>query len=680
MKRFVAVIMAFCLMFSLAYAEPANQPTENSMEAITYDKLTVASTTAMDGNFLLDNWGSNVSDMDVRELLQGYSLVEWKRGLGTYVIDDTVVSGVMVTLADDGSKTYTLALADDLRYSDGTPITARDYAFGLLLTYSPELAAVSGRNSGMGYFTGLSEYSRGEAKSVSGIRILGDYQLSLTIRSDCLPFFYEMALINCLPYPITTIAPGCVIKDDGEGAYIANADETVKEPVFTEALLRSTILDPEKGYLSHPSVVSGPYVLTSFDGETANFSINPFYKGNSAGALPKIQNIIFRHVTNEQAAELMAAGEIGMMSRAVKAETIDSFMQQVVAGNASMGNFARSGYSFISFNCEKPAVGSEFVRRAIALCLDKDTLIENYVGDYGVRVDGAYGIGQWVYRIASGTLSVDVPAPEEGASNEEMSAYEAEQKAWEEMNLDSIKVYEQDIPAAIALLAEDGWTLNSAGETFDAQRDTVRCKRVGDGLISLELTLIYPENNTIGEYLQSTLAEPLKSAGIALSIEAKPFDELINQYYRRSPRNCDMIYMATNFSDIYDPAAGYDPADAQTGTKNNTGIADDEIYKLALSMRETEPGDLLSYCRKWIAFQERFTEIMPQIPIYSNAYFDFYTPMLQNYISGDGVSWANAIIGAYLSDPSEDMTGIENGPGDDESIFADDDDELIFED
>ena len=58
---------------------------------------------------------------------------------------------------------------------------------------------------------------------------------------------------------------------------LANEDETVTEPVFTEELLRQTILDPETGYRSHPKVVSGPYMLTSWDGSTAEFEVNPYY-------------------------------------------------------------------------------------------------------------------------------------------------------------------------------------------------------------------------------------------------------------------------------------------------------------------------------------------------------------------------------------------------------------------
>ena len=61
-------------------------------------------------------------------------------------------------------------------------------------------------------------------------------------------------------------------------------------------------------------------------------------------------------------------------------------------------------------------------------------------------------------------------------------------------------------------------------------------------------------------------------------------------------------------------------------------------------MRMTEPGDVLSYCQKWIAFQEYYSEVLPAIPVYSNVYFDFYTPNLQEYYVGSSASWAQLIM------------------------------------
>ena len=100
-----------------------------------------------------------------------------------------------------------------------------------------------------------------------------DTQMAITIKAEYLPYFYELGLLSYVPYPISVIAPGCEVADDGSGAYIRNSDANVTEPVFTAELLEKTILDPETGYMSHPSVVSGPYKLVSFDGDLRTMKI-----------------------------------------------------------------------------------------------------------------------------------------------------------------------------------------------------------------------------------------------------------------------------------------------------------------------------------------------------------------------------------------------------------------------
>ena len=69
---------------------------------------------------------------------------------------------------------------------------------------------------------------------------LGDYEFSMTISADQLPNYYEMANVAYGPEPLAAIAPGCDVKDDGNGAYLTDG--------FTEDLIRATLLDPDKGF------------------------------------------------------------------------------------------------------------------------------------------------------------------------------------------------------------------------------------------------------------------------------------------------------------------------------------------------------------------------------------------------------------------------------------------------
>ena len=67
---------------------------------------------------------------------------------------------------------------------------------------------------------------------------------------------------------------------------------------------------------------------------------------------------------------------------------------------------------------------------------------------------------------------------------------------------------------------------------------------------------------------------------------------------------------------------------------------------------EIEPGNTFEYETKWLAFQKRYAEVLPAIPVYGNAYFDFYTRCLQGYTVNDDVTWTDAILAAYMSDPA----------------------------
>ena len=648
MKKALACLLALVLLLGV-YPAMAEAPEA----AYNYEELVVGSTTAMTGNFFTDLWGRNTADMDVRTLLHGYDLIHWDSDVGAFGIDSTVVSGIVATEDEVGNRTYTLAIYDDLTYSDGTPVTAEDYAFSLLFSIAPEVAEIGGMVKSMDHILGIDEYKSGESSVLTGVHLPGGNQLSITVKAEYLPFFYELALVSITPYPIRVIAPGCEVADDGEGIYLRNADQAVEQPAFTAELLRKTVLDPETGYLTHPAVTSGPYKLVSYDAQsqTAEFEINEYYKGNAWGEKPQIKRLIFKHVSNDAMIAGLQSGEYGLLNKCVNAGVLDSGLQLVAEGGAGVSNYARTGFSFISFSCERPATGSAAVRQAIASCFDKDSFITQYVRNYGLRVDGYYGIGQWMYRLVEGTAEPPVVAPEEGAGKQAQADYEAQLAQWETLGLENMQLYSLDLDAARQLLTEDGWTLNKAGESYDAAKDSVRCKEIDGVLVPLELSLIYPEGNDVGEALDTVLVQNLAQVGISLTVEAKPFEELLRVYYRQNERTCDMIYLASNFTTVFDPAPAFDPKNAQQGMDNCTGIADEALFTLASDMRKTEPGDVLGYCQKWVAFQEAWAKVLPAIPVYSNVYFDFYTPALQNYNAGASTSWAEAIVSAYLGEP-----------------------------
>ncbi len=730
MRKTIAMLLAMLMLFSLsvsAFAEaelPADELSaekaaeETEEEEIVYpDELLVGHPTTTRGDFFTEMFGNDTADIDVRALIHGYNLVNWDQNQGVYVIDPTIVTEVKVVEDDVGNRSYFMALAEDLYFSDGTPITAWDYAFSLLLMMAPEIEEIGGKIYRAEHILGYDDYIKGDFPSLTGVEVLSDHQLVITLDHEFLPYFFEVGLLLCVPYPIYVIAPGCKVYDDGYGVYIGNEDQSIEEPIFTAELLRKTILDPETGYNSHPSVCSGPYVLTSYDGTTCHFELNPYFKGawvsndlvaeegeNAAAmdpehpevgggveqeeriVIPTIEKIAFTVVDNDEIAEKFEEGELHLVNKVVYGPAIMELMQGTETVKPRFQNYPRIGLAFLTFSYDWPTVHEMEVRQAIAWCMDREQLTQDYTQGFGITVDGYYGIEQWEYLLV--THQIDYPVNfldevlKEGEDEEEYTKlknryvkddkeYDRAIAAWEMLTLDNLVHYgvydlEKDpdrtekigIKKANALLDDAKWTLNREGGTYRPGVDDVRCKEIDGKLVALDLTMMYPEGNHIVDTIQENFIDNLNECGIQLTLVPTPMQELFKAYYRETERTTDMIYLATNFHVIVDPSITYYADDEATHLMwNNTYSDDEDLYWRAENMRKTEPGDIYDYVSKWVSFQERYNEVLPTIPVYSNIYFDFYVPELQNYHITAHVTWTQAILESYWGeDPVEEVT------------------------
>ena len=627
---------------------------EEPVNLIDYslEQLDVAGLTPMIGNFFCSLWGTNSADIDIQMLLHGYNLVHWQGDDGVFLPDDTVISGISGTEDADGNRTFTIALYSDLAYSDGTPITAWDYAFSTLLTMSREAEAIGGMVKRPEYIIGYEDYINGTVPYLAGFRVLADDMFSISVSGEYLPFFYELGLLSTVPYPISVIAPGVQVADDGEGVYLTPIAEGGQG--LTAELLRRTILDEKTGYLTHPSVTSGPYRLVSYENGVVTLEVNPYYKGDAQGYLPRIRTLTYRTMDSGDIIEAYKTGEIGLLNKISSVDLVQQGIAAVGANNHQLAftNYPRTGLSFISFNTERPVIGEVEVRQALAHLIDKDALLENTVGTNGLRVDGYYGMGQWMFQVLSGALSFPIEEPSEDNDVTEAD-YEKELAAWEELSLEDIPVIEYDPDEAAALLNAAGWSLNASGSAFRSGTDELRYKQTDAGLIPLRLTLLYPEGTAATTGLIKA-AEALKGSGIELTATAKPMDEVLSQFYATGERSADMVFLATNFDIMFDPSANFIFNEEGLPVWRNTALADEELYTAAVAMRTTEPGEQLEYVEHWLEFQERFNEVLPMLPIYSNVYFDFYPRILRDYNIFSNVSWSQAIVPAYLSDEPEE--------------------------
>ena len=656
MKKLLALLLTCTLLltaFSAAWAEAAEEavPAEETPQlTYDYDELTVAVTTPLTGNFFTSMWGNGSSDLDVRSLIHGYNLVEWDTEQGVFVPDQSVVSGVTVQAETNGNMTFIIALYGDLFYSDGTQVTAWDYAFSILLTMAPEMKELGAAVRTPEYIAGYNDYISGKTNRLSGVRVMTDRVIRITIDKKYLPFFYELGLLDCVPYPIAAIAPGVKVADNGNGVYLTNADAGNDTPVFTADLLKGTILDEATGYRTHPSVTSGPYLLTSYEDGVAKFEINPRYKGDSKGQKPTIPRIIMKSMDSDEMTPAFKDGSVTLLNKVSDAQTISDCLdlmgeQEIL----SFANYPRSGLSFLSFNVDRAPLDDFAVREAIAYAADRDAIVKGTLGDYGLKGLGYFGMGQWMYLLLNGTVS-PVPIPDEKADAKTIAEYEEKMKQWAALSLDDIEPYDMNTEKAGELLDGAGWNLNEKGETYTPGTDGIRYKKTEDGLVPLQLTMAYSQGSAAGESLEGALVESLAKAGIELKVEAIPADDLFNEYYRLADEQYDILFLATNFDVLYDPSLSFIETEDGHHVWKTSGLEDDDLWEIAVDMRHTEPEDILGYCTKWLKFQVRIMEQLPVLPVYSNVYFDFYPLVLHDYKIAANVSWPQAINEAYMAD------------------------------
>ena len=672
MKKMLSGILACILLLALfcgAWAEDAGETNAEEANrqqiAYDYDELTVAVTTPLTGNFFTSLWGNGSSDIDVRTMIHGYNLVEWNVEQSMFAPDQSVISGITAQQEANGDITFIIVLYDDLFYSDGSRVTAWDYAFSLLLTMAPEMKELGAVVKTPVYIAGYSDYISGAAKCLSGVRVPADNILNITIDAGYLPFFYELGLLDCVPYPIAVIAPGVKVADDGNGVYLTNADPDNGTPAFTAELLKETILNEATGYRTHPSVTSGPYLLTSYENGVAQFEINPRYKGNSAGKKPLIPRVRMTSISSEEAPQAFRDGSVTLLNKVSDMEAVAECMS-IVGEQPLMTytSYERSGLSFISFNTEHAPLDDLAVRRAIAYLADREGIARETLGNFGMRARGYFGLGQWMYLLLNGTVGYPETVSPDGGTAEDEEAVKAK---WEALSLETIEQYERNLEKGKELLAEAGWNLNENGETFVPGTDKVRYRKTEEGLVPLKLTLAYALGSAAGPELEGLLVSSLGEAGIELEVKAIPAEELLNEYYRLEEAQYDMFFLATNFDTLYDPSLSFSETEDGHHVWKTSGLADDELWELAVSMRRTEPEDILGYCGKWLQFQQRFMEQLPLLPVYTNAYFDFYPQVLHGYVIEENASWPQAAIGAYLADYIPEYVPFEEQPAETET-------------
>ncbi|MGI6687051.1 MAG: ABC transporter substrate-binding protein [Christensenellales bacterium] len=607
MKRLIAVLATAVMLLvnivslSMAEAVPAQRDPNT---------LIIGHTTMMNGNFFSELWGNNTADIDVRSILHEYPLIAWTNN-SEYQVNETVVKSLETTTADNGDRTYTVTLHADLKYCDGSAITAKDYVFNFLLMSSPQIRELSGLSVTKGYIQGFTEYIAGVTPFFSGVRLIDDLTFSVLVTAENLPYYFELSYINNYPLPYKVLIPDADIFDTGEGAFIFGD--------FTAETLRDTLLNPQTGYMSHPTVTSGPYKLIHYDSAArqAEFERNTYYKGNYEGQVPAIQRIIFREIKNENIIAELNEGTVDLVNKVSEGQVIDAGVKLAENGDFTATPYPRSGAGFLAVAAERDITSSVTLRQALAYTLDYEVLPRDFLKGHGERVYGYYGLDQWM-------------------------AVEMKQR------LEKMQPYKLDLDKATKLLQQDGWVYNLDGTPYDPNAG-LRHKQIGDTLVPLSLVMAVTESNVAADLVAEMLRSSLTQIGGELNTVRMPLDQALRQYYRQELRQFDLLFLGTNFTYLFDPTDSYLVGAQYQGTMNTSGVQDPKLAQLAKNITQDQPGNRNAYLRRWMEFQEYWSEVLPMIPLYGNTYYDLFTSDLVGYFPQFYWSWGSAILYATLN-------------------------------
>ncbi|WP_051082577.1 ABC transporter substrate-binding protein [Uliginosibacterium gangwonense] len=239
------------------------------------------------------------------------------------------------TISPDG-LVYTFKLAKNLKFSDGSPLTASDVAFTLTFLYDP---AYDGETDiSLAHIKGGDAYKKGAATSISGI-----------------------VVINPQTIQITVTEPGATTLTRLGGPILSKAYYGKNYQKGKLESLRA---------LSNKPIGSGPYVYENFvPGQEVRFKANPYYfKGK-----PAIENFIYRITTDATRLQLFQTGGTDIESFPVNSDNIEQLKEM---GFANIHVYPSSDFSLIDFNHKKPYLKDARVRQALIYGLDRKKLVD----------------------------------------------------------------------------------------------------------------------------------------------------------------------------------------------------------------------------------------------------------------------------------------------------------------
>ena len=504
------------------------------------NSIILGNSTDLSGKFRYATFGGNnpgAADLDVQNLIVGLETVVASKE-GGYVWNDTVVAEHSEVDNEDGSRTITIKLHDDLKFSDGSAVTAKNYIAFTLAFSTPVAAQAAGKDhmAGMNFvgFDAFNAYDGTNAaedgsvsKEFKGIRLLDELTFSVTVDPQYLPYFYSIAYGSFSAQYLPLWLGEFDIMDDGNGVYLSDGFYAKDGDSFTHAAhIEAAAWDKTDAY-----PYSGPYCVESYNeaDKSATLVKNEFFKGNYEGTVPQIGKVVYKKIVTDTQIADFESGNLDVIAGITGGNETNEAITLADNSNGKYvySHYSRAGYGKLGFRGDFGPVQFVEVRQAIAYCMDRATFAKDFTGGFGGVVDGPYYTGSWMYKAAVA----------------------------DGMMLDA---YATSADSAIAVLEAGGWNYNADGSeyagtgvrykkiaadeiqpqdiTFQSKDGAYKTEKVGDDYyMPLVLNWYGTSNNEFTDLLVTGFMENenIKAAGFVVQNTIGEFNPMLDELYQQ---------------------------------------------------------------------------------------------------------------------------------------------------
>ncbi|NLL70223.1 MAG: peptide ABC transporter [Epulopiscium sp.] len=378
MKRKLSLLLAVVMMFSIALAGCGKKATDSNSDASQGQQTDAKEDKKEDKQEKkVDNPASkraNAKDTLIigmteakGELLPVYYSTKYDAFIVQLVFDGLMTNNEAAEIVphvakeykvSDDHLTYTFTLRDDVKFSDGTPLTAKDVAFTYTLLADP---SYDGRyKSVVREMVGYKEYSEGDATELAGIKVEDDHTISFT--------FTEAKADN-----ITKFDMGIM-------------------PEHHYAIEKGNIQAIKDKMQAFDLVGSGAYKFKKFEPKQfVELEANPdHFRGE-----PKIKNLITKFTTAETSLQELAAGSIDVQLQVPSNN--DNLSQIEAPGYLDIAKYPANSYGFMMFNVRDERLADVKVRQALVYGFDRAGFIDLYYDGNASVLNTPLSKVSWAY-------------------------------------------------------------------------------------------------------------------------------------------------------------------------------------------------------------------------------------------------------------------------------------------